>query len=123
MDMPIEWIQENQKQVALFQAEQLLITDVQSALDLAMRVTYETDCRRLILYKEAITEDFFQLSTRLAGEILQKFINYQVKIAIIGDFSGYTSKALKDFIYESNCGKDVFFVATREEAVARLTAV
>ncbi len=48
----------------------------------------------------SICDDFFDLSTRLAGEILQKFINYHVKIAIIGDFSIYTSKSLKDFIYE-----------------------
>ena len=44
----------------------------------------------------------------MAGEILQKFINYHVKIAIYGDYSVYTSKPLRDFIYESNHGKDVF---------------
>ncbi len=43
------------------------------------------------------------------------------KLAIIGDFSGYTSKPLKDFIYESNNGKDVFFVGSEQEAVERLT--
>ena len=32
-----------------------------------------------------------------------------------------TSKPLKDFIYESNKGKDVFFVTTRDEAVEMLT--
>ena len=36
-------------------------------------------------------------------------------------FSGYTSKPLKDFIYESNNGKDVFFVGSEQEAVERLT--
>ncbi|WP_083996437.1 DUF4180 domain-containing protein [Desulfosporosinus acididurans] len=56
-----------------------------------------------------IFEDFFDLKTKLAGEILQKFVNYHVRIAIVGDFSGYKSKSLKDFIYESNNGKDVFF--------------
>ena len=67
------------------------------------------------------TEDFFVLSTRLAGEILQKFINYGGRIAIYGDFSKYTSKPLKDFIYESNKGKDVFFVESKEQAIDRLT--
>lgn len=70
--------------------------------------------------KEAITEDFFVLSRGLAGEVLQKFINYQAKIAIFGDFSQYTSKPLKDFIYESNKGQDIFFVSTKTEAVERL---
>lgn len=54
---------------------------------------------------------FFILRTQLAGEILQKFINYQAKLAIYGDYTKYTSKPLKDFIYESNKGNDFFFVA------------
>ena len=37
----------------------------------------------------------------IAGDILQKFVNYGIKFAIFGDFTGYTSKPLKDFIYES----------------------
>ena len=73
--------------------------------------------------KLAIAEDFFKLSTCFAGEILQKFINYHIKFAIIGDFSCYSSKPLKDFIYESNHGKDVFFVSTEAEAIEKLTAL
>ena len=57
----------------------------------------------------------------LAGEILQKFVNYQVKMAVYGDFSRYTSKPLRDFIYESNQGEHFWFVPTREEALRRLT--
>lgn len=52
---------------------------------------------------------------------MQKYINYGGRIAIYGDYSHYTSKPLKDFIYESNKGKDVFFVSTEEEAVDMLT--
>ena len=48
-------------------------------------------------------------------------MNYGGRIAIYGDYSHYTSKPLKDFIYESNKGKDVFFVATQDEAVDMLT--
>lgn len=65
-------------------------------------------------------EDFFHLSIKLAGEILQKFINYKIKIAIVGDFSEYTSKSLKDFIYESNIGKDVFFLSDEKQAIEKL---
>ncbi len=56
----------------------------------------------------------------MAGEILQKFTNYHVKLAVYGDYSGYTSKPLKDFIYESNHGSDFFFVAEKEEAIEKL---
>ena len=71
--------------------------------------------------KKLIVEEFFILSSGLAGEILQKYINYGGRIAIYGDYSHYTSKPLKDFIYESNKGKDVFFVSTEDEAVDMLT--
>ena len=45
---------------------------------------------------------------------------YPVGFAFIGDFSGYTSKPLHDFIYESNKGRHLFFVADEDEAIARL---
>lgn len=54
---------------------------------------------------------------------MQKFINYGIRIAIYGDFSSYTSKPLKDFIYESNNGNDIFFQPDRNQAVEKLTTV
>lgn len=66
-------------------------------------------------------EDFFILSKRVAEEVLQKFINYQIKFAIYGDYSKYISKLLKDFLYERNKGKDIFFVESEEEAIKRLS--
>ncbi len=66
-----------------------------------MTIKYETNCNKIALNKSVVLEDFFILSKGLAGEILQKFINYQTKFAIYGDYSKYTSKPLKDFIYES----------------------
>ena len=110
------------KTVAVVHGPEKVITDVQSALDLIMTAKYEVGTNQIAVDKRAITDDFFILSRGLAGEVLQKFINYHAKIAIFGDFSGYTSKPLKDFIYESNKGKDVFFVATAEEAAERLTS-
>lgn len=113
--MDITYIKENGKDIAVISSDVPVITDAQSSLDLAMTVKYETGAARLVLDKSLVCEDFFILSTRLAGEILQKFINYHVKAAIFGDFSHYTSKPLHDFIYESNQGKDFFFVSTKEE--------
>lgn len=97
-----------------------LITDVQSALDVLMSAKYDVGTKNIVIDKKLIVEDFFVLSTGLAGEILQKYTNYGGRIAIYGDYSHYTSKPLKDFIYESNKGKDVFFVTTKEEAVEKL---
>lgn len=118
--MKIETVTENGVQVAVPTGEGKLITGPQDALDLAMTVKYETGAERIAIDKKNIAEDFFILSSGMAGEILQKYINYHVKLAVWGDFSCYTSKPLHDFIYESNEGRDFFFVPTREEAVKRL---
>ena len=98
------------------------IVDAQSALELAMRVRYETGAEKLAIDKRAVADGFFILSTGMAGEALQKFINYRIKAAFFGDYSHYTSKPLRDFIYESNHGHDFFFTATREEALEKLTS-
>jgi hypothetical protein len=111
----------NGVEIAVVHSDEPVLTDVQSALDLLASVSY-TGCSRIVVDKSAICEDFFRLRTRLAGEILQKFVNYRVKLAIVGDFSVYDSKALRDFIRESNRGHDIFFVTTEGEALQRLSA-
>lgn len=118
--MQIESIQENGVQIAVVTGEEKLITDTASALDLALSARYETGADRIAIDKSVIAEEFFILSTGMAGEILQKFINYHIKAAIWGDYSRYTSKPLRDFIYESNHGRDFFFVETKEEAIRKL---
>lgn len=119
--MNIIKMEKNGKTCAVVQSSKKVIADAQSALDLLMTAKYEVGTKNIIIAQEQVIEDFFVLSTGLAGEILQKYVNYGGRIAIYGDFSCYTSKPLKDFIYESNKGKDVFFVGTEAEAVDMLT--
>ena len=112
--MNIETIQAPRGAIAVLSGGKVQITDAGAALDLAMSVRYETGASRLAI-------DFFILSTGVAGDILQKLMNYRFKAAIYGDYSHYASKPLRDFIRESNHGKDFFFVSTMKEAVQRLT--
>lgn len=109
------------QKIAVVLSDEIIINDLQSALDLIMSVVYEAETDRVAINKESFTEDFFKLSTCLAGEVLQKFVTYKVKLAIFGDYSKYTSKPLKDFIYESNKGEQIFFSATQEEALEKLS--
>lgn len=119
--MHMKTVERNHTLCAVISSDELVIKDAQSALDMLMQVKYEAGTKNIVISKKLVLEDFFVLSTGLAGEILQKLINYGARIAIVGDYTRYTSKPLKDFMYESNKGKDVFFVATEEEAVALLT--
>ena len=119
--MNITKIEKNGIICAIVNSDELVITDAQSALDVLMTAKYDVGTKNIVISKKLIVEDFFILSSGLAGEVLQKYINYGGRIAIYGDYSHYTSKPLHDFIYESNKGKDVFFVGTKEEAIDRLT--
>lgn len=119
--MKLNRIENNSIVCVLVDSDIEVITDTQSALDLLMSANYEIGSKNIIISKSLVKEDFFVLSTGLAGEILQKFVNYGGRIAIYGDYSHYTSKPLKDFIYESNKGKNVFFTSSLDEAIEKLT--
>ncbi|EGW41116.1 DUF4180 domain-containing protein [Desulfosporosinus sp. OT] len=119
--MKITTLKQSNIEIAVVKSDEVLVRDVQSALDFMATIKYETGCNYIILDKAAICEDFFDLKTKLAGDILQKFVNYHIKMAIVGDFSSYTSNSLKDFIYESNKGKDVFFLANEVQAAEKFT--
>lgn len=119
--MIITKIENNNIICAVVTGEDVVIKDSQSALDLLMTAKYDYHTKNILIDKNLIAEDFFVLSTGLAGEILQKYVNYGGRIAIYGDFSQYDSKPLKDFIYECNKGKETFFVSTQEEAIDMLS--
>ena len=74
----------------------------------------------IIIHYESLHRDFFDLKTKLAGEILQKFSNYRMRLAIVGDFSGFKSKSLKDFIRESNRRGIICFVDSLQDAYSKL---
>jgi sugar phosphate isomerase/epimerase len=95
----------------------LTIADPEDILDLMVEAGYN-GCEKLILHRETLNDTFFDLKTRVAGEILQKFSNYRMKLAIVGDFSGITSKSLRDFIRESNNRGIITFVDSVEKAVS-----
>jgi hypothetical protein len=66
----------------------------------------------LALPKARLGEDFLNLRTGLAGAVIQKFVTYRVRLAIIGDISAEVaeSDALRDFVRESNAGNSIWFV-------------
>jgi hypothetical protein len=99
----------------------IAIKDVDDALDLMAESRY-LDAGKIIIHENQITPLFFDLKTRLAGEILQKFSNYRMQLALIGGFSKYKSKSLQDFIRECNKGNMIFFTENRDEALDKLSS-
>ena len=89
---------------------QARIADTDEMLDLMATCWYE-GYTGLIIQQESLPVGFFDLKTGVAGEILQKFSNYRMRIVIEGDFSQVRSKSLNAFITECNRGGDVCFSA------------
>ncbi|QUH00708.1 DUF4180 domain-containing protein [Saccharopolyspora erythraea] len=69
-----------------------------------------------------LDERFFTLSTRFAGEVMQKFGNYRLRLAVVGDISRHlaASSALRALVHESNRGEQVWFVPDLDALDARL---
>jgi Domain of unknown function (DUF4180) len=72
---------------------------------------------------ERLGDDFFDLQTRIAGEIAQKFVTYDRRVAILGDISHRIAKSrsLAAFVAESNHGRDLWFVTDLDELAKRLS--
>lgn len=117
--MKIEIIDVNGTLVAELISDEIVITEPQDALDIMAESGY-LGSDKLIFHEKNLTPAFFDLKSRLAGEILQKFSNYRVQLAVVTDPAKFTSKSLQDFIRESNKMGRVFFVSSREEAFKKL---
>lgn len=67
-------------------------------------------------------DDFFELRTRIAGEIAQKFETYGAKVAIVGEIADRVamSHSLAAFVAEANRGQSLWFVENCKELEDRL---
>ena len=109
----------NDTSIAEVVSDDIIISTIEDGTNLLGDLYYQ-GFDKVIIHEKNIAPPFFDLKTRIAGEILQKFSNYKVKLAIIGDFKAYQSKSLHDFIYESNKMSLVNFLASTEEALKKL---
>ena len=115
--MDVQLVPDEGGKIAIVSSDEAVLTDAQTSLDTIVWLYYEYGAQKVLINKSAVAEEFFKLSSGLAGEIVQKFVNYHFKLAIVGDFSHYTSEPLKAYMYESNRGKHLFFAATEEDAL------
>lgn len=118
--MEIDIIEINGNKMAVLRSVGVIIQETQDALDLLAEAAY-LNSHKIIINEDQVIPAFFALKSGIAGEILQKFSTYKVQLAIIGDFSKYTSKSLRNFITESNKHGRINFVSCLEEAKEKLS--
>jgi hypothetical protein len=96
------------------------VTTVQDALDLIGAAFSQAEV--VAVPATRFDDAFFHLQTGLAGEIMQKFVNYHVRLVVVGDLSRHLagSAALRALVHESNQGQHIWFVDDLDELKARL---
>jgi len=102
--------------IAIIEDETEVIRDTDSFLSLIISPGTEI----VAIKKEHLDPEFFNLKSRIAGELLQKVSKYRMKLIILGDYSGIISQSLKDFIFESNKTGRIVFTDNLEEAIQQL---
>jgi hypothetical protein len=100
-----------------------LIRDERAAVDL-IGDAFGVHADVVVIPAERLGEEFFQLRTRIAGDITQKFANYRLLLVILGDISSHVaaSSALQDFVRETNGGGQLWFLSGPEELDTRLSS-
>ncbi|WP_433342640.1 DUF4180 domain-containing protein [Micromonospora sp. CA-111912] len=97
------------------------VATVQDALDLIGAAFLGAEV--VAVPASRLDEDFFTLGTQFAGEVMQKFVNYRLRLAVIGDISRHlaASSALRALVHESNRAEHVWFLPDLDALEARLT--
>ncbi|MFF7591679.1 DUF4180 domain-containing protein [Kitasatospora purpeofusca] len=110
--------------VVRLSADGPVVRDPRDGMDL-LGEAFAQDAEWLVVPAARFGPEFFTLGTRLAGEVTQKFAQYRVGLAVVGDLSAYTgaSGALRDFVRESNRGRQLWFLADEAEFDARIDAL
>ena len=85
---------------------------------------FSIEARLVVIPVGRLGPGFLRLSSRLAGEVLQKFVNYGIRVAIVGDIAKAVaeSTALRDFVRESNRGRWVWFLPDEAALEQQLAA-
>lgn len=119
-NMKIETHEINNRKIAEVISDKAIIQHIEDGFDLLGNLYYQ-GFDSIVLNETHITPDFFDLKTGIAGEILQKFSTYRMRLALVGEFSKYPGQSLKDFISESNKSRHINFVDSTAEALQILS--
>jgi len=95
----------------------------QDALDL-IGEAWGATAGTVVVPAERFDPSFFDLRSGLLGEITQKFVNYRIRLVVLGDVAAYVaeSDAFRDYLRETNAGTQIWFVADDAELLDRIGA-
>ncbi|MEO9386963.1 DUF4180 domain-containing protein [Chromobacterium phragmitis] len=95
------------------------LSEASSAVEL-ISACIEEDCARLLIAHDVLPEAFFQLSSRFAGEFLQKLQNYRLRTAVVMDAERDYGERFDEYLREAKRGRFSRLFRDRDEALAWL---
>jgi len=114
--MTAKLIEQLNYRLLVLNSEGPILSRTQDLLDL-IQEAFAQKASVLVIPVPRLDPAFFQLRSGLAGEFVQKVVNYQLKLVVVGDISAHVaaSDALRDFVREANRGQTIFFVSDLED--------
>ena len=105
---------ENKKYIELLSTNESISSE-NDALDL-IALCWEHGTNALMIHYTALSEDFFNLRTKVAGNIIQKFVNYGIKVTAIVPQETIQKGRFKEMAMETNKGNHFRLYESKEEA-------
>jgi hypothetical protein len=105
---------ENKKYIELISATEPISTE-NDALDL-IALCWEHEINALMIHHAALSDDFFKLKTKAAGNIIQKFVNYSIRAAAIISHDTIQKGRFKEMAMETNKGNHFRLYESKDEA-------
>jgi PadR family transcriptional regulator, regulatory protein AphA len=100
----------------------MIIANEDDALEL-IGFCGENGTQRLLVHADNLPAEFYDLHTRLAGNILLKLSNYQIILAAVIPNEKIGTGHFYEMVLETNRGREFRVFNTRDEAVKWLSGI
>lgn len=97
------------------------INSEEDAIDL-ISLCAENDTNLVLIESSRLKEDFMNLKTKVAGGIIQKLAQYEIKTVVVLN-EEITQDRFKEFLNETNSGKTFRAYTNYKEALDWLTKI
>ena len=106
--------------IAVVNADDVFLKDEDTANTLFVTIKMQGGTNLIAINQEAFPTKFWDPTTGFPGRVLDRLIQNEVKMAVVGDFNVYADGPFLDFMAEANNGFNLFFVADEDTAFKRL---
>lgn len=98
------------------------VLDIATLVEDLIGLAWQNDADLVVVSAARLPGGFFALRTGVLGTVAQKFSNYHLHMAVIGDIARHVeaSSAFRDYVREANAGGTVWFLPDLETLETRL---